>query len=54
MTVVSGEVLLVVLAPVTAKHSCRMFVFVEDFTINGPNDTVKQKKIVKIGCDGQI
>ncbi len=34
------EVLLVVLAPVAAKHSSRMFVLMEDFTINGPNDAV--------------
>lgn len=34
------EVLLVVLAPVTSKYSSRMFVLVENFTINGPDDTV--------------
>lgn len=34
------EILLVVLAPVTTKHSSRMFVLMEDFTIDGPDDTV--------------
>lgn len=31
---------LVVLAPVTPKYSSRMFVLVEDFAIDGPDDTV--------------
>lgn len=31
---------LVVLAPVTAKYSGRMFVLVEDFAIDGPDDAV--------------
>lgn len=43
------EVLLVVLAPVTSKYRSGMFVLVENFTINGPDDTVvstiKQKKM---------
>lgn len=34
------EVLLVVLAPVTSEYSSRMFVLMEDFTIDGPDDTV--------------
>ena len=34
------DVLLVVLAPVTPKHRSRMFVLMEDFTIDGPDDTV--------------
>lgn len=36
------EVLLVVLAPVTSKHSSGMLVLMEDFTIDGPDDTVGQ------------
>lgn len=34
------HLLLVVLAPVTAKHSGRVFVLVEDFAVDGPDDTV--------------
>ena len=41
------EVLLVVLAPVTSKHSSRVFVLMEDFTIDGPDDTV-DKTIVNM------
>lgn len=36
----SPDYLLVVLAPVTPKHSSRMFVLMEDFAIDGPDDTV--------------
>lgn len=39
------EVLLVVLAPVTSEHSSRMFVLVEDFTIDGPDDAVVRTDI---------
>lgn len=39
----SIEVLLVVLAPVTAKYSSRVFVLVEDFTIHVSDDTVIKK-----------
>lgn len=40
-----GWILLVVLAPVTSKHSSRMFVLMEDFTIDGPDDTVVRADI---------
>lgn len=38
------KILLVVLAPVTTKHSSGMFVLMEDFTIDGPDDTVVKTK----------
>lgn len=34
------QVLLVVLAPVAAEHSSGVFVLVQDFTVDGPDDAV--------------
>lgn len=39
----TSEVLLVVLAPVTAKYGSRMFVLVEDFTVHRSDDAVGRK-----------